>query len=504
MAALVPLYALFTPKISRNHGSHNTSNRFLTSKNVGPIPSSRILQSSHKMQGMSKRGMPAASRYLKVSATAPAQGWVGADEIPKSPILIPEGPWTVLESGGVCTPKGFKAAGLYAGLRSTGKRPDLALFVSDTPATVGGTFTQSVMCAAPVTYCKQVMAEKDTVRAVLINAGQANAATGQQGWEDTLASAEAMGKVMGVDPKDIMLESTGVIGKRIKMTEMLAALPSLAAALGEDDASGLAAATAITTTDLASKSAALKINLGGVEVSMGGCSKGSGMIHPNMATMLGVVTCDAAVETSLWRSLVRTASVKSFNQITVDGDTSTNDCVLGLANGAAGNPIISDPASPEAKLLGEALTVLLQALAKCIAWDGEGATVLIECEVTGAATDADAECMAKSVVGSSLVKSAIFGRDPNWGRIAAAVGYSGVLGWDQNDMCIRLGDAELMKDGQPLVFDAPAASKYMKDAADVHGTVNVNVSVGDGPGRGLAWGCDLSYDYVRINAEYHT
>jgi len=389
-------------------------------------------------------------------------------------------------------------------LRSSGQRPDLALFYCDTPCVVGGAFTKNVVCAAPVTYCKNLMAEKDTIRAILINAGQANAATGVPGWEDAVASAEAMAALLKISPNDVMIESTGVIGKRIKMKEMVAALPALAEALGATDEDGLNAATAITTTDLASKSTALKVMIGGVEITMGGCAKGSGMIHPNMATMLGVVTCDVAVDAKLWREMVRTASIKSFNQITVDGDTSTNDCVIGMANGAAGNATITDANSAEAKLLLESLTVTLQALAKTIAWDGEGATVLIECEVTGAASPEDAEVMAKSVVGSSLVKSAIFGRDPNWGRIAAAVGYAGPTGWKETDLDITLGDIPLMKGGQPMEFDAPTASKYMKDAGDVHGTVKIIVSVGDGPGRGLAWGCDLSYDYVKINAEYHT
>mmetsp|Transcript_22641 Transcript_22641/g.31582 ORF Transcript_22641/g.31582 Transcript_22641/m.31582 type:complete len:509 (-) Transcript_22641:157-1683(-) len=452
----------------------------------------------------------AVRRSHTIVATAAAteepeeQGQLGSALIPSSPDFVTEGPWTVIPGGGVTTPSGFKAAGMYANLRSSGTRPDLALLVADKPAVVGGSFTKNVVCAAPVTYCKQVLEEKDTVRAVLVNAGQANAATGELGWADAVASAEAVAKELGLSANDVLLESTGVIGKRIKMAEMLGALPELVASLSADEVSGLHCATAITTTDLAYKSTALKIMLGDTEVCIGGCSKGSGMIHPNMATMLGLVTCDADVEPKLWQSIVKTASIKSFNQITVDGDTSTNDCVLALTSGAAGNPQVSDPASPEAQILQAALTALLQALAKCIAWDGEGATVLLECEVNGAASDEDAELMSKAVVGSSLVKAAVYGRDPNWGRIAAAVGYSGATDWDPTALCISLGDTLLMQDGQPTEFDASAASKYMKDAGDVHGTVKIQVSVGDGPGQGFAWGCDLSYQYVTINAEYHT
>ena len=220
------------------------------------------------------------------------------------------------------------------------------------------------------------------------------------------------------------------------------------------------------------------------------------MIHPNMATMLAVVTCDAPVAAPLWRAMFKRASVNSFNQITVDGDTSTNDCVLGLTSGLAGGPTIEDEGTQDAVQLEAALTALLQGLAKSIAWDGEGATCLMEVTCRGATSRADANRVAKSVAGSSLVKSAIFGWDPNWGRIAAAAGYSGVT-FDQNDMSVRLGDILLMDKGQPLAFDAKEASGYLRGKTSVHGTVQIDVGIGDGPGEGIAWGCDLSYDYVK-------
>ncbi|KAL4429620.1 hypothetical protein ABPG77_008669 [Micractinium sp. CCAP 211/92] len=427
----------------------------------------------------------------------------GDFSIPAAPILIPEGPWKEIE-GCVCAPKGFKAQGMYGGLRAKGTKADLALVVCDTPAVAAGVFTLNVMCAAPVTYCKEVLAKKDTVRAVLVNAGQANAATGEQGYADSLASADAVASALGVPRDDVLLESTGVIGRRIKMDALLAAVPRLASTLGDGADDAHRAAVAITTTDLVSKSAALEVELGtGRSVRLGGIAKGSGMIHPNMATMLSVITCDAPVTPEVWRGMFKRGAVNSFNQITVDGDTSTNDTVIGLASGTAGGEVISDPASPEAQKLEAALTALLQGLAKSIAWDGEGATVLIECEVLGAGSDADANRVAKSVVGSSLAKSAIFGHDPNWGRIAAAAGYSGVQ-YNQEAVRIKLGDTLLMDKGQPLPFDEKAASAYLKGRADVHGTVNIQVTIGDGPGRGMAWGCDLSYDYVKINAEYTT
>ncbi|GAB4822124.1 hypothetical protein N2152v2_009170 [Parachlorella kessleri] len=427
----------------------------------------------------------------------------GDFSIPPAPILIPSGPWKEID-GCVCAPKGFKAQGMFGGLRAKGEKADLALITCETGAVAAGVFTLNVMCAAPVTYCKEILAKSDTVKAVLVNAGQANAATGSQGYQDCLDSAAAVAQALGISPEEVLLESTGVIGRRIKMQELLAAVPKLASLLGEGAEDAHRAAVAITTTDLVSKSAALEVDLGGGRtVRLGGIAKGSGMIHPNMATMLAVLTCDASVEPSLWRAMFRRGAAASFNQITVDGDTSTNDTVIGLASGHADGAVISDPASPEAQKLEAALTAVLQGMAKAIAWDGEGATVLVEVECTGAPDDAAAGTVAKSIAGSSLVKSAIFGHDPNWGRIAAAAGYSGVQ-YNQADMRVVLGDTVLMDKGQPLPFDAAAASAYLKGQAAKHGTVNIGVSIGSGQGRALAWGCDLSYDYVKINAEYTT
>ena len=396
-----------------------------------------------------------------------------------------------------------------AALKSSGKREDLSLVLSDRPAAGAGCFTQNRVCAAPVTYCKQALEAMgyEGVRAVLTNAGQANAATGEQGWEDSLSGAQAAADALGVPRDAVMVMSTGVIGQRIKMEPYLASIPDAVAALGSSAEHGTAAAEAITTTDLARKQVAVRVSLpSGGSVSIGGMAKGSGMIHPNMATMLGVVTTDAAVAPEAWRKMLRAAVARSYNQITVDGDTSTNDTVIGLANGAAaegGVQPISDADSADGAALTAALTAVCEALAKSIAWDGEGATVLIEASVTGAASDADAREIAKSVCGSSLVKSAVYGRDPNWGRIAAAAGYAGVE-FDQADLSVWLGEAQLMSRGQPLEFDESAASKYMADAGDCRGTVRIGVRVGDGSGSGKAWGCDLSYDYVKINAEYTT
>lgn len=432
----------------------------------------------------------------------------GSFALPYAPVreaLLPPGPWTVVE-GGICAAQGFKVAGYKAGLRAKGTRADCALVVADEDATCAGIFTTNLMCAAPVLFCKKQLAGKPTARALLINAGQANAATGDAGLADSEACAEALSKALGVAKNDILLMSTGVIGKRIKMDKLVPAVDVLAANIESSTAAANAAATAICTTDLVRKTIAIEIEIGGKKVRMGGMAKGSGMIHPNMATMLGVVTCDVAVSPEVWRGITSRAGANSFNQISVDGDVSTNDSLVCFASGKAGNAVIADAESADAKLLEQALTALCRGLAKAIAWDGEGATCLIECNVSGAMDDEDARVIARSVVCSSLAKAAIFGHDPNWGRLACAAGYATPVknNFNQNELKLSLGPHQLMDKGQPLDFDAKAASQYLKDVTSAHGTCVVDISVGSGPGKGQAWGCDLSYDYVKINAEYTT
>jgi glutamate N-acetyltransferase/amino-acid N-acetyltransferase len=366
-----------------------------------------------------------------------------------------------------------------------------------------GAFTLNQVAAAPVQYCRAVLASGSLARGVLINAGQANAATGDAGAADSAASAAAVGAALGIPSSSILLESTGVIGQRIKMDPFLAAIPSLVAGLSSSRAAADAAATAITTTDLVRKATALETRIGGAVVRVGGMCKGSGMIHPNMATMLAALTCDAAVTAAVWRPLVSRAVAASFNQITVDGDTSTNDTVIAFASGAAGNKLIDNPASPDAAALEAAVTALLAGLAKSVASDGEGATCLIEVCCAGAADLASAQKVARSVAGSDLFKAAIFGRDPNWGRIAAAAGYAGVP-FDQAQLRIAMGPHLLMERGQPLPFDAKAASGYLKAAGDAHGTVRIDVTIGAGPASALAWGCDLSYGAFASLAMRHS
>ncbi|MBD3883513.1 bifunctional ornithine acetyltransferase/N-acetylglutamate synthase [Phormidium tenue FACHB-886] len=410
--------------------------------------------------------------------------------------------WQVIE-GGVTAPKGYKAAGITAGLKPSGL-PDLALIVSDVEAIAAGVFTTSQVRAACVDYCRQCLQSKGAARAILCNAGQANAATGTQGWEDTLESAQLVGQAIGVPAEAVLVASTGVIGQRIKMDNLRAAIPQLVEKLAKDGSA--TAEKAIITTDLVTKSIALETTLDGRPVRIGGICKGSGMIHPNMATMLAFVTCDAAISPHLWQQMVGRAADKSFNQITVDGDTSTNDSLIALANGQSRTPAITE-AGAEADKLEAALTEVCMHLAKAIARDGEGATCLIEVRVSGAIDDAAARQIARTIAGSALLKSAVFGRDPNWGRIAAAAGRAGVP-FEQDHLRVQLGEFLLMEYGQPLPFDRAAASAYIKQAAAGEylksDTVLISVSVGSGTGSGIAWGCDLSYDYVKINAEYTT
>ncbi|XP_072065189.1 arginine biosynthesis bifunctional protein ArgJ, chloroplastic isoform X2 [Arachis hypogaea] len=443
--------------------------------------------------------VPSSPRNLRICTVSMSKA---SSYIPAAPIFLPEGPWKEIP-GGVTAAEGFKAAGMYGGLRAKGEKPDLSLVTCDVDAISAGSFTTNVVAAAPVLYCKKILDISKTARAVITNAGQANAATGEAGYQDMLECVESLAKLLKVKPEEVLVESTGVIGQRIKKGAFLSSLPTLVGSLSSSVEGADAAAVAITTTDLVSKSVAIETLVGGTKVRVGGMAKGSGMIHPNMATMLGVITTDARVTSDVWRKMVQVAVNRSFNQITVDGDTSTNDTIIALASGLSGLGCISSLDSDEATQLQACLDAVMQGLAKSIAWDGEGATCLIEVNVVGADSEGEAAKVARSVAASSLVKAAVYGRDPNWGRIAAAAGYSGVS-FHQNKLRVELGDILLMVGGEPQSFDQVAASNYLKRAGETHGTVRINISIGNGLGHGQAWGCDLSYDYVKINAEYTT
>lgn len=442
--------------------------------------------------------------------------------------------WQMI-TGGVTAPKGFTAAGISAGLKASGTA-DLALIVSENTAIAAAVYTQSQVRAACIDYCQQQLKTQPSARAILCNSGQANACTGQQGWEDTTTMANAAADALSTTPDQILIASTGVIGQRIKMTPLLTHIPQLVNQLSNQGNTD--AAQAIVTTDLVIKSYALETTIDGRPVRIGGIAKGSGMIHPNMATMLAFITCDAAVLPGLWQEMLTRAVSQSFNQITVDGDTSTNDTVMALANGQSKTSAITGP-GPEADRLEAMLTDVCIYLAKSIARDGEGATCLVEVKVSGTTSNQDARQIARTIAGSSLVKSAIFGRDPNWGRIAGAVGRAGVP-LDQAKLTIKLGDFVLLDQGQPQAFDQVAAHAYLKECSELSSQtfsqsgssnvtqgsptvdefkasprpaitaaalahpVQINVITGTGTGTGTAWGCDLSYDYVKINAEYTT
>ena len=391
--------------------------------------------------------------------------------------------------GGVTAPQGFTAAGWAAGLKPSGN-PDLALLLAPEGAVCGGAFTRSVVRAACVDLCAQRLeASGGRMRAVLINSGQANACTGDRGLIDSQRATAAAADRLGLDEESVLICSTGVIGVPIPMPTLLAGLDPLVGALASSG--GEAAAQAILTTDLVDKQVALEADLQGRRVRIGGMAKGSGMIHPDMATMLGFFSCDAGVEPSRWQEMVRRAVQRSFNAITVDGDTSTNDTVLAFAAGEA---------LPEDQLdaLEDGLTAAMQQLAQAIARDGEGATCLIEVQVEGAVDEASALAVARTVCGSSLVKTAVHGRDPNWGRIVAAAGRSGVA-FDPEAVALWIGSHQLMEAGQPVAFDRDAASAVLREDR-----VSIRLRLGSGPGIGVGWGCDLSDQYVRINADYTT
>jgi glutamate N-acetyltransferase/amino-acid N-acetyltransferase len=411
-------------------------------------------------------------------------------------------PWTPIP-GGITAPTGFRAAGSTAGLKASGK-PDLSLLLAPAGAVCAGTFTTSLVRAACVDLCaERLAASGGRARAVLTNSGQANACTGERGLADSLIATAATAERLGLSPETVLICSTGVIGVPIPIDTLVAGLDQLVAALSPEG--GAAAAQAILTTDLIDKQIALQADLGGRTVRIGGMAKGSGMIHPDMATMLGYLTCDAGVPAEQWQAMVRRAVDRSFNAITVDGDTSTNDTFLAFAAG--------EPLPPEHfDALEAGLTAVSQHLARAIARDGEGATCLIEVQVEGATDDAGARAIARTICGSSLVKCAVHGRDPNWGRIVAAAGRAGVP-FDPEAVALWLGGHQLMAAGQPLPFDRSAASAYLRErAAGTYlggsgaggDTVLIRVAVGSGPGAGVAWGCDLSDQYVRINADYTT
>ncbi len=400
--------------------------------------------------------------------------------------------------GGITAPDGFKASGLTVGLKTSGK-PDLSLLLAPEGSVCAGTFTTSVVRAACVDLCaERLKLGAGHARAVVTNSGQANACTGDRGLIDSVQVTQAVASRLGVSAQQVLICSTGVIGVPIVIDKLLEAVDPLVFALS--DQGGGAAAEAILTTDLVNKQIALEAHLGGRRVRIGGMAKGSGMIHPDMATMLGYLTCDVGMPAETWQDMVQRAVQRSFNVISVDGDTSTNDTFLAFA---AGKALPLD----QFELLEQGVTLVAQHLARAIARDGEGATCLIEVEVEGTGSEMEALKIARTIIGSSLVKTAVHGRDPNWGRIVAAAGRAGVA-FASDAVALWIGPHQLMALGEPVPFDRAAVSAYLSECACgrylVDDTVHIRLCLGDGPGHGVAWGCDLSDQYVRINADYTT
>ena len=400
--------------------------------------------------------------------------------------------------GGVTAAKGFEAAGVEAGIKYQ-NRKDMALIYSTVPCRVAGTFTSNVVKAAPVLWDKKIVEESEYAQAVVVNSGIANACTGSQGMDACEETAACAGKLLQLPADAVLVASTGVIGMQLPTDRICAGVEKLAAGKADTPEAGLDAAKAIMTTDTVHKQIALEVELGGRTVTMGGMCKGSGMIHPNMCTMLGFVTTDANISKEMLQKAVSADVVDSFNMISVDGDTSTNDTLLVLANGLAGNEEITGEGA-DYDAFCEALHVITTYLAKKMAGDGEGATALFECHVVGADTREHARILAKSVICSSLTKAAVFGHDANWGRILCALGYSGVQ-FDPGQVDLYF----MSKSGKMLIFSEGNACDYSEEEAtkllsDPEVTVLADMHMGDAE----ATGCDLSYDYVKINADYRS
>ena len=392
----------------------------------------------------------------------------------------------------IATPRGFKAVGIHCGLKH--KKYDLAVLLSEVPASVAGVFTTNAIQAAPLLVTKEVV-QNGKMQAVIINSGNANACTGKQGMIDALTMQEKTAQQFGLSPNLVGVASTGVIGEKMNMEPLLKGIKQLEPT---DTLEGsIQFSQAILTTDTVTKNTAYRLEVDGKEITIAGTAKGSGMIEPNMATMLGFITTDAKIDSDYLQEALKTVTDVTFNSITVDGDTSTNDMVLVLANGMADNQPLT-PTHPDWDSFIQTLHAVAQDLAKMIAKDGEGATKLIEVEVNGALTDAEARKIAKTVVGSPLVKTAVFGCDANWGRVIAAVGYSGAS-VDPLGISIKIGETSVVIDGEPVIFSEEQLLLYLKQPE-----VKFFVGLNKGSGQGIAWGCDLTYDYVQINASYRS
>lgn len=400
----------------------------------------------------------------------------------------------IIADGGVTSPKGYLAGAVAAGIKYM-DRTDLALVYSEAPAKAAAVYTTNQFKAAPLKVTEKNLAAHGTAQAVVINSGIANAGMGALGMEQAQQMADWTAQVLGLKNSDIVVASTGVIGMSLPMEKVQTGITMVKEALAADG--GHAAAQAIMTTDTVCKEMAVAVEIGGKTVTIGAMAKGSGMINPNMATMLAFLTTDAVIDNDALHRAFKANIDDSFNMVSVDGDTSTNDMVVILANGRAENPVITED-SADFAVFQAALKEICIAMARKIASDGEGATKLIEAEVTGAATLADARLAAKAIIASSLVKTAVYGNDANWGRIACALGYSGAE-FDADKVNIFIGEIQVAKDGMGIAFDEAAATEVLKQKE-----VKILVELNIGAAKATSWGCDLTYDYIKINADYRS
>ena len=399
--------------------------------------------------------------------------------------------------GDICTAKGFTASGVHCGIRKSRTKRDLALIYSEVPATTAAVYTTNLVKGAPLAVTKDNIAD-GIAQAMICNSGNANTCNA-----DGVEVAEAMCKLIAdelkISPKDVVVASTGVIGQPLDITPIKNGIPQLVKELSKDG--GDNAAEGIMTTDTVKKQVAVQFEIGGKTCTIGAMAKGSGMIHPNMATMLVFITSDVAISKDMLKKALSTDITNTFNMLSIDGDTSTNDMVTVMANGMAGNPVI-DKDGKDFDIFMEALNTVNVHMCRMIAGDGEGATRLLECVVTGAKTEQDAKKVAKSVVCSSLLKAALFAADANWGRVLCAIGYSGAdVDVDKIDLSFesKYGKLDVCKNGAGIPFSEEEAKKVLSEDQ-----VDILVTLNSGNGKATAWGCDLTYDYVKINADYRT
>ena len=399
-------------------------------------------------------------------------------------------------NGGVCAAKGFTANGIHCGIRHNKTKRDLALIYSEVPASAASVYTSNLVKGAPIAVTKAHIAD-GKAQAIICNSGNANTCNAD-GVEVAEHMCQLLAQEMGLKASDVVVASTGVIGQRLNVEPIAKGIPELVKGLG--DHSDLAA-EGIMTTDVKKKELAVSFLVDGVECKIGGIAKGSGMIHPNLATMLVFITTDCAISAEMLNKALKADVQNTFNMVSVDGDTSTNDMVTVLANGMAGNPEITAE-GPAFEAFMQALNTITVYLCRSIAGDGEGATKLLECQVTGAKTEAIAKTVAKSVICSSLTKAAMFGADANWGRVLCAIGYSGAdVDVEKVDVAFHSakGTIQVCKDGAGVDFSEEKAKEILLESS-----IDILISLNDGEGKATAWGCDLTYDYVKINGDYRT